>query len=449
MGEPHTEQSLLYIQRAVGAAVALAGGYLSCGGSVGAAEECARDVLLSYGATDVNVCAVPDMFVASACCKNLTITRMTRIYAATNDLFLLEEYGKLHRAVLSGISLDGLLRELARISSLPRGGVFRAMLGGALACGAFCAFFGGRAPEFVMSALVGAAVSALSLLLSARGGGGAARTFLLSFCAGALSLLFCAACTAFGISCSAALVMLGSVMILIPGLSLCNALKDILSGELFSGIYRIVGGLSATAAIVAGYALAGKLLLFAGIGGYVAVPAQYGAAIRLALCAVGSAGFCTGMNARPARTFCCALAALSTYAVSFAAEVGGLFISCFAAAAAAQLLSSLMSAAYKAPAGVFLTPAVIPMLPGASLYLAAEALLSSDFQSALVYGSDGLYILLSLAAGLASASVAVRIIRIAAKRAHVAARKSTCAVKAEKSITNKKSRKRGVQRKRI
>ena len=446
MGETQSNQTFQKIQRAAGAAVTLAGGYLACGGSVGAAEQCARDVCRAYGACDIQVCAVPNMLAVSACCGDLSVTRMTRIYAATNDLFLLEEYGRLHRAVLAGMSLESLTDELARVRAIPRGGILRAATGGVLACGAFCAFFGGRAPETAMSALVGAAVNALSVLLSARGAGGVARTFLLSLCAGALSLLLCAACTFLGITCSSALVMLGSVMILIPGLSLCNALKDILSGDLFSGIYRTVGGLSATAAIVAGYALSGKLLLFAGIGGYAAVPAEYGNILKLFLCAAGSAGFCIGMNARPARTLCCALAALITFAVSLAAEAFGLFAGCFAAAAAAQLLSSLMSAAYKAPAGVFLTPAVIPLLPGASLYLAAEALLSSDFQSALVYGSDGLYILLSLAAGLAAASVAVRILRAAVKRARTAVRNKTTAARA---IKHKISRKRGVQRKRI
>ena len=435
MGDTHTEQTLLHIQRAVGAAVALAGGLLSCGGSVGTAEACARDVCKAYGATDVQVSAVPNMFAASACCGDLTVTRLTRIYAATNDLFLLEEYGKLHRSVLGGMSLDALLCELSRIRSLSRGGFLRAAFGGALACGAFCAFFGGRAPEFVMSALVGAAVNALSLLLSARGGGGVARIFLLSFCAGVLSLLFCAACSSLGIGCSGSLVMLGSVMILIPGLSLWNALKDILSGDLFSGIYRIAGGLSATAAIVAGYALSGKLLLFAGIGGYVAVPAEYGEAFKLFLCAAGSAGFCIGMNARPARAAGCAFAALATYAVSLVAEDWGLFAGCLAAASAAQILSSLMSAVHGAPVGVFLTSALIPLLPGASLYLAAEALLSSDFQSALVYGADVAYILLSLAAGLAASSVAVRAVRLIAKRF--------------RTICKRKSRRRGVQRKRI
>lgn len=435
MGETCSQHTLQQIRRAVDCAVALAEGCLSCGGSVCAAEQCARDVCLSYGARDVQVCAVPNLITVSVCCDGLAITRLTRIYAATNDLSLLEEYDKIHCAVLSGAPLDFLESELAGIRSLPRGGVFRAALGGALACGAFCAFFGGRVQESVMSAIVGAAINALSLQLSSKGAGGVARAFLLSLCAGVLSLLLCAACSSLGIACSSALVMLGSVMILIPGLSLCNALKDILSGDIFSGLYRIVGGLSATAAIVAGYALAGKLLMFAGIGGYTAVPAEYGAAFKLFLCAAGSAGFCIGMNARLVRTICCAPAALITCAVSFSAEGGGLFISCLAAAAAAQVLSSLMSAAYGAPAGVFLTPALIPLLPGASLYYAAEALLSSDFQSAFVYGSDGLYILLSLAAGLAAASVAVRMFRSILRRA--------------RTLPDKISRMRGVQRKRI
>lgn len=59
-------------------------------------------------------------------------------------------------------------------------------------------------------------------------------------------------------------VMIGSIMLLIPGIALTNALRDLFAGDTISGILRLLEALIQAGAIACGFALAvflgGKIL---------------------------------------------------------------------------------------------------------------------------------------------------------------------------------------------
>lgn len=56
--------------------------------------------------------------------------------------------------------------------------------------------------------------------------------------------------------------MTGTIMLLIPGMSVGNAMKDLMSGDLIAGILEITEAFVTAFAIVLGFA--GALLLFNG-----------------------------------------------------------------------------------------------------------------------------------------------------------------------------------------
>ena len=293
-----------------------------------------------------------------------------------------------------------------------------------LACGSFCALFGGGAAGAFIAFIAGAIICRVSFALAVRGAGGIARTLLLSLIGGAACLILCAAFNLFGISVSPAMCMLGSIMTLVPGLQLCNALRDVLSGDIFSGGYRLLYGLAATAAIVAGYAAAGAV--FAPITPASSPSGGGGAATTFISCALGAAGFCIMMNASLSRIFPCVIAALlsfSVYTLSFSPL--GQFCANLCGAAAAYLCAYALALSHGIPAAVFLTPAVIPLLPGAALYLAADCLTRGDFSSTFLYGTDALVAFFGIAAGISAASVCLRLFRLF-KRSKGSGKKTKC-----------------------
>jgi uncharacterized membrane protein YjjP (DUF1212 family) len=76
--------------------------------------------------------------------------------------------------------------------------------------------------------------------------------FLLSLSAIALVRL--------GIGQDANKIIIGNIMLLIPGIALTNSLRDMISGDIMTGMLRFFDAILVAAAIAAGYILAAQIL---------------------------------------------------------------------------------------------------------------------------------------------------------------------------------------------
>jgi uncharacterized membrane protein YjjP (DUF1212 family) len=55
-------------------------------------------------------------------------------------------------------------------------------------------------------------------------------------------------------------IIIGNIMLLIPGISLTNSLRDMICGDIMTGMLRFFDAVLVAAAIAAGYILAAQLL---------------------------------------------------------------------------------------------------------------------------------------------------------------------------------------------
>ena len=55
-------------------------------------------------------------------------------------------------------------------------------------------------------------------------------------------------------------IIIGNIMLLIPGIALTNSLRDMISGDIMSGMLRFFDAILVAAAIAAGYILAAQLI---------------------------------------------------------------------------------------------------------------------------------------------------------------------------------------------
>ena len=55
-------------------------------------------------------------------------------------------------------------------------------------------------------------------------------------------------------------IIIGNIMLLIPGIALTNSLRDMISGDIMSGMLRFFDAVLVAAAIAAGYIFAAQLL---------------------------------------------------------------------------------------------------------------------------------------------------------------------------------------------
>ena len=76
------------------------------------------------------------------------------------------------------------------------------------------------------------------------------------------------------------------------------------------------------------------------------------------------------------------------------------FLACLIASACAVLYAELLARLLRTPATVFVIPAVIPLVPGSSLYYAMSCVVQKDFAAAREFGMTTLEFSLAIAAGM-------------------------------------------------
>ena len=127
---------------------------------------------------------------------------------------------------------------------------------------------------------------------------------------------------------------------------------------------------------------------------------------------VGSLGFALVFGMRRRYLFCASLGALLGWGVYMLVDVlvGDVFLPSLAAAAFALTYSEMMAKALKTPATLFVIPAIIPLVPGGSLYYTMSYAVHRDMANARLYGTRTLETALAVAAGI-SFVLAVRELR--------------------------------------
>ena len=405
---------------------------ISCGASACYAKTCALRALNAYGIKYAEVYASLSRIVL---CIDRSEAICRRVSAVVYDYALLEKCFGILCLCEGGASVFHAEKMLSAAVRHKRS-VCAQISGGGLACASFCAFFKGGPAETLVCLVVALLISAMSALLP-RNGAGAARLFFLSLFGGAISLLLCSLAFMLGVDCCAEYVIAGGVMTSVPGLKLCAALRDGFSGEFTCCAQRLFACFAELAALSLGYVLAGALFSFLPLPHFWARRSEFTA--RLLFCGMGVTGFCLFMNVRSERIFQCLPSALTAYSIYSLALPLGMHASGFLAAAAAHVSACVLSRVFGAPQDVFLTPALVPIVPGAQMFYAAEGLLNANFTRVLLYGADAIVFFAAIAAGLAaaaSAEKAVRALLFMCRRSfpRLRARRSTLTVKPKKSV---------------
>ncbi|MEN6444891.1 MAG: threonine/serine exporter family protein [Candidatus Cloacimonas sp.] len=116
--------------------------------------------------------------------------------------------------------------------------------------GFFCLLFGGSWAEFAVAFFIGVLVTFGLKYLEKL----AFNNFLLNAIAAALIVLLAKTLDIFVPSIRLDNIIIGGIMLLVPGLSITNAIRDTMSGDLVAGTARAVEALFITVGIVAGSA---------------------------------------------------------------------------------------------------------------------------------------------------------------------------------------------------
>lgn len=226
---------------------------LMCGAEVNRVEDTVSRLCSAYDLYSAEIFSITSLILVSVKDRNgssLSLSR--RITSYVINLYRLEELNALSRTVCatkpSAEDFATMLEEIIRHSHFSKP---LRLLGFVLGSGAFCVLFGGSLLDGLCAAVISVAMFAIERLFSNLEINAMLYNFISSFAAGILAFFFARALP----SCSMDKIMIGDIMLLIPGLVLTNAIKDMMSGDTMAGFLRVCEALLTAVAIALGFVL--------------------------------------------------------------------------------------------------------------------------------------------------------------------------------------------------
>lgn len=185
-------------------------------------------------------------------------TKLIRIAERSTNLHKIIEVNQVSRALHHGqLSVESAFRALVAIEhTLPYYRTFVRVLFAALTSGSFLFMFGGAWPNFFPAALVGGLGYATLLLVHRF----AQLKFFSELAAAFVVGLLASVTTIHGQPAAYNVIVISSLMPLVPGILITNAVRDLMAGHLVSGISKGAEAALTAFAIGAGIAAAIQIL---------------------------------------------------------------------------------------------------------------------------------------------------------------------------------------------
>ena len=380
-----------------------------CGAETYRVEDSINRICAAYGVKS-EVWAIPNcMTVSLRTDDGQLLTRMKRIGFHGNDLDSVEKYNSLSRRICAERpQISVAFQWLADTNKAKiQYGLLMYLLGNILGAAGFAVFFGGSLVDAFCAGLCAILLAITEKFLSKFKTNPFFRTIACSFIMTAVAYIT----GILGICDNTDMVIIGTLMILVPGLIITNAMRDIIFGDTNSGINRIVQVFLIAAAIALGTGAAWKISGFLW-GLPINDPAlQHSWIIQVLACFVACVGFFIYFNIHGPGGFLCALggaAAWAAYCLSACLGAGDL-VCYFVAALVASIYSEIMARIRKYPAISYLVISIFPLIPGAGIYYTTSHLVAGDMSLFAEKGTHTIAIAGVIAVGILLASTCVRL----------------------------------------
>lgn len=381
----------------------------SCGAETYRVEESIIRILTAYGQDGRVYCVPNSLFITILAPNQLPFTRLCRMPDRGNDIDAVERYNSLSRRICAETpDLDTALEWLQETEIQRRHYSYPMMLlGHILVASGFCYFFGGSWADCLCAAACGLFLGITSHLLSKVDTG----NFFQQITAAFLMAGFAYVMAHLGFSRNIDTTVIGTLMLLVPGLLFTNGIRDIIFGDTNSGINRVVEALLIAAAVALGTAAAWNL-----IHSTLGIPAfperLYHSDLSTCIASfVACLGFVILFNIHGYGNMLCAVGSALTWAAYCIGAANGLgyFACCLIGTMVSAAFAEGMARIRKYPAISYLIISVLPLIPGSSIYYTALGAMQGDMDRFIYYGTETLGTAGAMAVGILLVSTFVRI----------------------------------------
>ena len=228
---------------------------MSAGAEISRVEDSLSRIGASFGAVQTEVFAITASLVLTLRFENDEFTGSRRITSAgDNDFNKLRKLNELSRdCVEKQLSTEELEHRLSEIRALKPKAI-KQYLGSALAAGSFALFFGGGIWDGLVSACVGLLVCLMQRKIASFFPNKAFFLFSISLLTGCGVCLLAKVLPFFPLQIDK--IIMGDIMLTIPGIATTMAVRDLLIGDTITGVTKLLECLLWAGCLAAGFILA-------------------------------------------------------------------------------------------------------------------------------------------------------------------------------------------------
>lgn len=234
---------------------------LESGSAVNRVEDTMFRICSSYGIENIEVFTLNSLsFVSATAEDGRTITKTKRMRSYTTSLHQTELLNELSRYICSNQPTKEEIKEKDReLMSQDKDIGWLFLVGYMLGTGAFTIFYGGVLWDAIATALISVFVFLLNRFAVRMKKNMLIYTAMATFFVGVFAIFL----VRLGIGVHVDKVIIGDIMLFIPGLGIVNAVRDMLYGDVMTGFFRLIEAIIVAGAIACGIAM--SLILLGGI----------------------------------------------------------------------------------------------------------------------------------------------------------------------------------------
>lgn len=225
---------------------------LQNGAEIYRVEEAADRLLAAYGYRDAEVFAIPSCIILNIQDEHRNYTKSVRIKSSANNLDKLERLNALCRRVCQETpEVEAAFGELRRIVAEPSYPEWVGYLAHGFVALFFTLFWGGHLGDAAIAFVCGLLVKATTAYMARVN----SNVFFTYVCASMLLVLPPMALTYLGLGIHVDKIVIGAIMLLVPGIAITNVMRDVINGDFLTAVTRFAEVMIVAMAIAIGIAL--------------------------------------------------------------------------------------------------------------------------------------------------------------------------------------------------
>ena len=208
---------------------------LENGGETYRVEETIWRICKAFGAEEAESFVTPTGIMASICHEGQTYSLIKRVSKRSVDLYKIDLVNDLSRNILiKNLSVKDFKFELQKINKSERYSDNITLLFSALGAAAFTILFGGNIRDFSAAFIIGFIIKFLTI----KGSNMQINQFFINSLSAAVASFLAIIFVKIHLASNLDQTIIGSIMLLVPGLAITNAIRDTIAGDLLSGLTR-------------------------------------------------------------------------------------------------------------------------------------------------------------------------------------------------------------------